>query len=122
MEKVGHMTKNSIEKRIELRAPISKVWRALTDYREFGKWFRVKIDGPFVAGATSHGHVTYPGYEHLKWECVIQKIEPESFFSFTWHPAAVDAEIDYSKETGTLVEFRLKKTNLGTLLIVTESG
>ena len=111
-----------IEKRIELKAPIARVWRALTDYREFGEWFRVKLDGPFVPGQVSTGHVTYPGYEHLKWEAVVQKMEPERIFSFTWHPAAVDPKIDYSKEPATLVEFRLEPTATGTLLVVTESG
>jgi uncharacterized protein YndB with AHSA1/START domain len=113
---------NRIEKRIELKATVSRVWRALTDYREFGEWFRVKLDGPFVAGQVSHGHITYPGYEHLKWEAVIQKIEPERLFSYTWHPYAVDPDMDYSKETPTLVEFTLEKTGTGTLLVVTESG
>ena len=78
---------DSIEKRIELKAPISRVWRALTDYREFGEWFRVKLDGPFVPGQVSRGQMTYPGYEHVKWEAVVQKMEPERLFSFTWpHP------------------------------------
>lgn len=111
-----------IEKKIELAAPLSRVWRALADYREFGEWFRVKIDGPFVAGQVSRGHITYPGYEHLKWEAMIQKIEPEKLFSFTWHPYAIDPNGDYSQEPPTLVEFRLEKTAKGTLLTVTESG
>jgi uncharacterized protein YndB with AHSA1/START domain len=111
-----------IEKRIELAAPISRVWRALTDYREFGQWFGVKLDGPFAAGQVSRGHITHPGYEHLKWEAVVQKMEPERLFSFTWHPYAIDAKIDYSEETPTLVEFRLEGTASGTLLLVTESG
>lgn len=111
-----------IEKKIELAASLSRVWRALADYREFGEWFRVKIDGPFVEGQVSRGHITYPGYEHLKWEAVIQKIEPEKLFSFTWHPYAVDPNADYSQEPPTLVEFRLEKTAKGTLLTVTESG
>jgi uncharacterized protein YndB with AHSA1/START domain len=112
-----------VEKRIELKAPVSRVWRALTDYREFGEWFRVKLDGPLVAGQISRGHITYPGYEHVKWEAVVQTMEPERLFSFTWHPYALDPKIDYSMETPTLVEFRLEKTaNGGTLLLLTESG
>ncbi len=111
-----------IEKRIELKAPVSQVWRALTDYREFGEWFHVKVDEPFVPGQVSHGHITYPGYEHMKWEAVVQKMEPERLFSFTWHPFAIDPKVDYSKETPTLVEFRLEKTATGTLLVLTESG
>ncbi len=113
---------NKIEKRIELKAPVSRVWRALTDYREFGQWFRAKIDSPFVPGQVSRGHITYPGYEHLQWEAVVQKMEPERLFSFTWHPYAVDPKRDYSKEPSTLVEFRLEKIPTGTLLVVTESG
>ena len=113
---------NRIEKRIELKAPVSRVWRALTDYREFGEWFQVKLEGPFVPGQVSRGHITYPGYEHLKWEAVVQKMEPERLFSFTWHPYAIDPKKDYSKETPTLVEFRLEKTPTGTLLLLTESG
>jgi uncharacterized protein YndB with AHSA1/START domain len=113
---------NRIEKRIELAAPVSRVWRALTDYREFGEWFRVKLNGPFVPGQISRGHITYPGYEHVKWEAVVQKMEPERLFSFTWHPYSVDPKIDYSKETPTLVEFRLENTAKGTQLLLTESG
>ena len=114
--------KNRIEKRIELKAPVSRVWRAITDYREFGEWFRVKIDEPFARGKASTGHITYPGYEHLKWEAVVEKMEPEKLFSFTWHPYGVDPNRDYSRETPTLVEFRLEKTATGTLLVLTESG
>ncbi|PYV08987.1 MAG: vanillate O-demethylase oxidoreductase VanB, partial [Acidobacteria bacterium] len=95
---------------------------ALTDHREFGEWFRVKLDGPFVPGQISRGHITYPGYEQVKWEAVVQKMDPERLFSFTWHPYAVDPKTDYSKETATLVEFRLEKTTSGTLLLLTESG
>ncbi|MGC1619747.1 MAG: SRPBCC family protein [Candidatus Acidiferrum sp.] len=117
---------NQIVKRIELKAPLSRVWRALTDYREFGEWFRVKLDGPFVAGQVSRGYMTYPGYEHVKWEAVVQKMEHEHLFSFTWpHPKSFDksdSPADYSGEPTTLVEFRLEKIATGTLLILTESG
>jgi uncharacterized protein YndB with AHSA1/START domain len=111
-----------IEKQIELKASIARVWRALTDHREFGEWFRVKLDGPFIVGQVSRGRITYPGYEHLKWEATVLTMEKEKLFSFSWHPYAVDPKIDYSKETPTLVEFRLEKTASGTLLRVVESG
>lgn len=111
-----------IEKRIELRVPVSRVWRALTDFREFGSWFRVRLDGPFVAGQISRGQITFPGYEHVKWEALIQRIEPETLFSYSWHPYAVDPAIDYSGEPQTLVEFRLTPLPSGTLLVITESG
>src|SRR6266850_4176325 len=122
MQPGGCVMNDRIEKRIELKAPVSRVWRALTDYREFGEWFCVKLDGPFVPGEVSRGQVTYPGYEHLKWEAVVQKMETEKLLSLTWHPYAIDPKKDYSKEPSTLVEFKLEKTTSGTLLILTESG
>jgi uncharacterized protein YndB with AHSA1/START domain len=116
------MENDRIEKRIELKAPVSRVWQALTDYREFGKWFRVNLEGPFVPGQVARGQITHPGYEQYKLELVVQKMEPERLFSYTWHPYALDTARDYSKEPPTLVEFRLEKTPSGTLLVVTESG
>ncbi len=116
------MMSDRIEKRVELQAPIARVWCALTDYREFGEWFRVKLDGPFVPGQVSRGRLTYPGYEHVKWEAVVQQMEHERLFSFTWpHPKSLD-QADYAGEPTTLVEFRLEKTDHGTLLVLTESG
>jgi uncharacterized protein YndB with AHSA1/START domain len=116
------MANDRIEKEIDLKAPVSRVWRALTDYLEFGEWFRVKLEGPFVAGQVSRGQITHPGYEHLQMEMVVQRIEPERLFSYTWHPYAIDPKVDYSEETPTLVEFTLEKSAKGTLLKVTESG
>jgi uncharacterized protein YndB with AHSA1/START domain len=120
-----HMSASStdrIEKRIELTAPPARVWRALTDYREFGEWFRVKLEAPFVLGKVTRGHITFPGYEHLIMEVVVQKMEPEKLFSFQWHPYAVDPKKDYSHENPTLVEFRIEPKGSGTALTVTESG
>ena len=111
-----------VEKTIELRAPIERVWRALTDHVEFGEWFRVKLEGPFVIGQTARGHITYPGYEHIAWEVEVTAMDRPSLFAFTWHPYAVDPAVDYSGETPTLVEFRLTPAGEGTLLVVTESG
>jgi uncharacterized protein YndB with AHSA1/START domain len=111
-----------IEKRIEIAAPVPRVWQALTDSRQFGEWFLVKMEGPFVAGKPVAGQITHPGYEHVRMEVVVEAIEPQTLFSFTWHPYAVDAKVDYSQEESTLIEFRLQPTPGGTLLTVTESG
>jgi uncharacterized protein YndB with AHSA1/START domain len=111
-----------IEKRIELDAAVSRVWRALTDYREFGEWFRVKLEEPFEPGREARGQITHPGYEHVTWRATVQKMEPEHLFSFTWHPYGIDPDVDYSVETPTLVEFRLEPHGKGTLLTLTESG
>ena len=75
-----------------------------------------------MPGKPAQGQITNRGYEHVTWRVVIQKIEPEKLFSFTWHPYAVDPQTDYAHETPTLVELRLEKTATGTLLVVTESG
>jgi uncharacterized protein YndB with AHSA1/START domain len=113
---------DSIEKSIDLDADVERVWRALTDHEEFGSWFRVKLDGPFEPGAPSRGHMTYPGYEHLRWEAQVVRMERPHSFAFTWHPYAVDPDKDYSDEPPTLVEFRLEPAGAGTRLTVTESG
>ena len=111
-----------IEKKVLLKAPRSRVWRAIADAQEFGKWFRVNLDGPFVEGAMVRGKIAYPGYEHLTMEVQVEKIEPEHYFAYRWHPYAVDPGIDYSTEPTTLVEFRLEETGSNTLLTIVESG
>lgn len=111
-----------IEKTVELKASPARVWQALTDYREFGQWFRVTLDGPFMPGEVSTGHIAYPGYEHLRWHAVVKAMEPERLFSFTWHPYAIDPDQDYSGETPTLVEFALEPLGSGTRLSIVESG
>ncbi len=115
-----------IEKQIELAAPVARVWKALTDYREFGQWFRVDVQNPFVVGQVSRGQVLHPGYEHVVWEATIEKMEPERLLVWRWaHPKSLcktDYNPDYSGEPTTLVEFRLEKTARGTLLTLTESG
>ena len=111
-----------IEKSVELKAPVSRVWQALTDAEQFGTWFRVRIDQPFREGQASTGQITYPGFEHLRWIATVQKIQPENYFSYTWHPYAADPSVDYSSEPPTLVEFTLQPTATGTLLKVVESG
>jgi uncharacterized protein YndB with AHSA1/START domain len=111
-----------IEKSIELKASVSRVWQALTDYREFGQWFRVELEGPFVPGQVSRGRITYPGYEHVTMQVTVQKMEHERLFSYTWHPYAIDPKVDYSHEPPTLVEFKLEEIPSGTRLTVTESG
>ncbi len=111
-----------IEKAIELKAPPARVWRALTDYREFGQWFRVVLDAPFVVGQVSSGRLTFPGYEHVRWNARVKTMEPERLFAFTWHPYALDPDRDYSAETPTLVEFTLEPIATGTRLTIVESG
>ena len=108
------ITTDAITKIIDINAPVSRVWRALTDYQQFGEWFRVRIDGPFEAGKRSTGNILVPGFEHIKWNSTVQKIEPEHLFSYTWHPYAKDAAKDYSEEEPTLVVFTLEATNTGT--------
>ncbi len=115
-------TNDRIEKEIVIRAEQSRVWRALVDSEQFGQWFRVRIDAPFAAGTTVHGNITHPGYEHLRMEMQIDRIEPERYFSYRWHPYAIDPNVDYSSEPSTLVEFTLEPTRDGTRVTIVESG
>jgi uncharacterized protein YndB with AHSA1/START domain len=116
------MSTDRIEKEIVLRAPRSKVWRAITDHRQFGAWFRVDLEGEFKLGHTTRGRITYPGYEHLTMEVHVEAIEPERYFAYRWHPNATDPKVDYSAEPTTLVEFTLEEVAQGTRLRLVESG
>jgi len=105
-----------------LRAPRSRVWRAITTAEEFGAWFRMNLDGEFAEGGTVRGKLTHPGYEHMTLEMLVERIEPERYFSYRWHPYAIDPALDYSAEPTTLVEFTLQDTEGGTALTIVESG
>jgi uncharacterized protein YndB with AHSA1/START domain len=127
------MDTDRIEKKVLLRAPLKRVWRAIADSSEFGTWFGMKFDGPFAPGATMRGFIVpttvdadvanaQKAYEGLAFEIVIEQIEPERLFSFRWHPGAVDPGVDYSAEPTTLVTFALDEEPDGVMLTVTESG
>ena len=111
-----------IEKRVVLRAPLSRVWRALTDAKEFGTWFRVNLEGAFTEGRPIRGRMAIPGYEHVTLEMLVERIDPERYFSYRWHPYAVDPAKDYTAEPTTLVEFKLEDTDGETVLTIVESG
>jgi uncharacterized protein YndB with AHSA1/START domain len=113
---------DKIEKSVILRASRSRVFRALTDSQEFGSWFLARFDGPFVAGQEVSGQITHPGFEHLRFTLWVERIEPERYLSFRWHPYAVDPKVDYSSEPPTLVEFFLEEARDGVSLRVVESG
>jgi uncharacterized protein YndB with AHSA1/START domain len=98
------------------------VWRAITTVEEFGAWFRVNLEGVFTEGATIRGRITHPGYEHVTMEILVERIEPERYFSYRWHPYAIDPAVDYSAEPTTLVEFILEETEGGTAVTIVESG
>jgi uncharacterized protein YndB with AHSA1/START domain len=127
------MSTDRIEKKVLLRAPLKRVWRALADSEEFGAWFGMKFDGPFAPGAKMRGVIVpttvnrevakaQKQYEGTPFEITIERIEPERLFSFRWHPGAVDPGIDYSVEPTTLVAFTLEEVSEGVMLTVTESG
>lgn len=136
----GH---DRIEKKVTLRAPVSRVWRAISDAQEFGSWFGVRLEGPFVAGRTVTGSfdrafdeaaiiehqkrlglepsgIRLPGPNAVF--CTVERIEPERYLSFRWIPYGIDAEADPAGEPTTLVEFRLEEVPGGTLLTIVESG
>jgi uncharacterized protein YndB with AHSA1/START domain len=112
-----------IERNILLKAPRSRVWRALSNPKEFGDWFGVSLlSKSMAAGQPVRGHITHPGYEHVVFEVMIERVEPEHLLSWRWHPYAVDSAVDYSAEPTTLVVFELQDAEGGTLLKVVESG
>jgi uncharacterized protein YndB with AHSA1/START domain len=124
---------NRIEKKILLRAPRARVWRALTDAEEFGTWFGMKLDGPFTPGALLKGTIVptkvdaevakaQKPHEGMPFEISVDRIEPERLFSFRWHPFAVDRDVDYSQEPTTLITFTLDDVPDGIMLTVTETG
>ncbi len=119
---MGHTDTDRIEKVVMLRAPQSRVWRAISDSEEFGKWFGARLEGAFAEGAVTRGNILIPGYEHVKVEMRVERIEPQHLFSYRWHPYAIDAAVDYSAEPMTLVEFRLEEAEGGTRLTIVESG
>jgi len=122
-----------IEQSIDVKAPRSRVWRALVDPQEFTAWFGIAVDGPFAPGARLRGTLVgttvdaevaraQRAHEGVSFDLVIAQVEPERRFSFRWHPGAVDPAIDYAKEPMTLVEFELEEIPQGTRVTVTESG
>ena len=112
-----------IEKEILLNAPRSRVWRAISDAGQFGAWFQVKLEGDFAVGKSIAGQITYPGYEHLRFEATVEKMEPESFFSYRWRPTAgAPTEEEKACQVTTLVQFQLEDAGDGTRLTLTESG
>ncbi len=111
-----------IETKIVLRASRSRVWRAISTAKEFGAWFRMNLEGEFAEGATIRGRITHPGYEHVTVDMLVERIDPERYFSYRWHPYAIDSAVDYSAEPTTLVEFSLEDTEGGTVLTIVESG
>lgn len=119
---VGSPATDRIEKTRVLGAPRSRVWRALVDAGEFGAWFRAEFDGDFREGQVTSGRMTMPGYEHVVMEVLIEKIEPERYFAFRWHPYAESGGVDFERDPVTLVEFHLEETSGGTRLTIVESG
>jgi uncharacterized protein YndB with AHSA1/START domain len=137
------MDLDRIEKEVVLHAPVSRVWRALTDREEFGRWFGVELDQPFVQGQTVTGTFTgdFDEQQIVQYQkavgltpskvriptgrtvfCTVERVEPERCFSFRWIPYGIDAECDPEHEPTTLVEFRLEPDGSGTRLTIVESG
>lgn len=116
------MITDRIEKQAILRAPLARVWSAISDARQFGAWFGLALEGDFQEGRTIRGRITHPGYEHLTAELFVERVSPPAYFSYRWHPYAVDPTVDYSQEPTTLVEFELAEVPQGTRLTIRESG
>ena len=127
------MNTDRIQKKVLLRAPLKRVWRALADSTEFGNWFGMRFEGPFAPGARMPAVIVPTAvdaevakaqkpYEGIPFEITIEQMEPERLFSFRWHPGAVEPGVDYAAEPTTLVVFELEEVADGIMLTVTESG
>lgn len=114
-------TENSIERQIEINAPVAKVWNALTNSKVFGQWFGAELHSDFVAGKTTRARNTSKGFE-MDMAFYVKEVKPQTYFSYAWHPYPIDPKFDYEKEEPTLVEFFLEKSPNGTVLKVKESG
>ncbi len=113
---------DKIEKIVDLAAPVARVWGAITDHKEFGEWFRVRLDSPFKVGETTTGNITFPGYEHVKWISVTEQMDHERLFAFSWPPSAVDPDTNYAPGAKVRVEFKLEPIETGPRLTITETG
>ena len=112
----------TIEKTVDLSASIERVWHALTDHKEFGKWFRVELEGPFAVGEKAEGNITYPNYEHMRLQVMVKAMERNSLFSYSWCPVADENGNSPLGGVETLVEFKLNSIEGGTRLTISESG
>jgi uncharacterized protein YndB with AHSA1/START domain len=115
-------TTDRIEKQVMLDAPRSRVWRALTEVKQFNSWFGVTLETPFSPGAEVSGQINIRGFENVTMTIWIEAMEAERFFSFRWHPYAIEPGVDYSAEPTTLVTFTLEDAGAGTQLTIIESG
>lgn len=114
--------KDRIERAITVKAPIDRVWTALTDHREFGTWFRVRLQGPFLLGQVTRGEISEPGYEGWPFWAVPVTMEAPHLFAFDW-PAEVDVTPEMrGPGRSTRVEFRLQAVEGGTRITISESG
>lgn len=128
-----HMSTDRIEKKVLLRASLDRVWRAVSDSSEFGRWFGVRFDGPFVAGESVRGVITptevdddvarmqepHAGVADT-WDVVA--IEPRRRLAYRWHPFGPEQDVEYGSEPTTLVEFTLTEAPDGVWLQIVESG
>jgi uncharacterized protein YndB with AHSA1/START domain len=111
-----------IERQLTLDVPRSRVWHAITDVAQFSAWFGVLLSAPFAPGAEVSGQLKIRNDEHVTLRIWIETMEPERFFSFRWHPYAIEPGVDYSAEPTTLVSFTLEDEPGGTRLTIVESG
>jgi uncharacterized protein YndB with AHSA1/START domain len=115
-------TTDVIRKQVDMKASPERVWQALTNAEQFGTWFRVRLETPFIVGQAASGNITHPGYEHIRFNVLVEEMQAPTLFVLRWHSYAIDPKVDYSGEPMTRIEFRLEPQGTGTRLTVTESG
>lgn len=119
--------------KILLQATRERLWKAVSESDQFGSWFGVAFDGPFVQGARLTGRIVpttvdsdiaklQEPHAGKSFELSVDQIEPMRRISFRWHPFAIEPGVDYSNEPTTLIVFELHEAAGGTLLTISESG
>lgn len=127
------MSSDRIVKRVMLPVPRERVWKAVSDSAQFGTWFGMAFDGPFVAGPPVRARIVptlvdaevarlQEPHAGKEFDFQVDRIEPMNRICFRWHPYAVDRSRDYSSEPTTLITFDLEDAPEGTMLTITESG
>lgn len=113
-----------VEKSLDVRAPRSRVWRAISDAREFGTWFGLgeplELQGTFEPGGRIL--VRWAGRREPELFCTIERVEPERLLAFRWVPYEIADGDDPARHPTTLIEMRLADCDIGTRLTISESG
>ncbi len=109
-------TERSIEKTMELSAPIERVWRAITDPAEVSAWFGDRA--LFAAEAGSDGALEWDN--HGSFAMRVEEVAAPTRLVWSWMH---EAGVAFDPAVATRVEWTLtEREDGGTTLFLRESG